>query len=345
MKRVRVRFIAPLMTITSLVSFAAQSQKAAGHGAASAAGQGPLAQIIKPKLSEGDLCPKWAEAVRQGDLDSKTLDEASGLSISRSQESFYHMNDSGTKPEFFVTKPDGSQLRKVKIDDYKPLDPEELTMGPCPLAKEKTCLVIADIGDNLKRRTSIAFVFIEERNPWPETVKPHLVARFRYPDEAHNAEAATLLNNGDLVIFTKELSLIGNNASPALVYRATHDQVLKAEKTVLPLEKIGTIDIPKIVKQDSLGGGVTGVAMTQSNERFALLTYSTAIEFKLDLRKPFPKTVADFKIVPLFQLPQQESIAYDRGDRDLVYGSEIKLIQRYFGKGQPAPMYKVKCSP
>ena len=128
------------------------------------------------------------------------------------------------------------------------------------------------------------------------------------------------------------------------MFRATHDEIIKAKDPV-KLSSIGTIDVPKIAKHDSLGGGVTSMTVTQSNERFALLTYSTAIEFKIDLRKPFPKSVDAFKIVPLFQLPQQESIAYDRGDRDLVYSTEIKLTQRYFGKGQPAPLYKVKCSP
>jgi len=206
--------------------------------------------------------------------------------------------------------------------------------------------VIEDIGDNLKRRKSIAFLFIEEKNPWPERVKPQLVARFKYPDGAHNAEAATLLDNGDIVIFTKELSIIGNKASPARIFKATHEQILKATKDPLLLETMGTIDIPKLVKQDGYGGGVTGIAATPSGRRFTLLTYTTAVEFSIDLKKPFPKSLepAMWRMVPLFQLPQQESIAYDRGDRDLVYSTEMKITQRFFGK-QPVPVYKVKCSP
>jgi hypothetical protein len=289
-----------------------------------------------------ELCAKWSEATQIGSVDSKILDESSGLSISRTQDSFYHMNDSGTGPEFHMTKPDGSQLRTIQIDDYKPIDPEETTMGPCPLAKDKTCLVIADIGDNLSHRKSIAFIFLEEKNPWPAKVKPHHIARFKYPDGPHNAEAASLLENGDLIIVTKELTIIGQSASPAQVYRATHDQTLKPD--VQTLTKIGSIDVPMITKNKSLGGGVTGMAMTAANDRFALLTYTAAIEFKFDLRKPFPKTLDDYRVVPLFQLPQQESIAYDRGDRDLVYSTEIKLVQRFLGKGQPTPLYKVKCS-
>ncbi len=291
----------------------------------------------------GALCPKWETAQQIASVNSKIVDELSGFAVSRTQESFYYVNDSGTGPEFFVSRRDGSQLKSVRVDDYKPVDPEDLAIGPCPLAKQKTCLMIADIGDNLKRRKSIKLVFIEEKSPWPSIVKPHFVAQFKYPDQAHNAEASALLSSGDVVIVTKELSIVGNKASTAQVYRATAAQILKAKEPTQLVHE-GTIDVPKITKQDSLGGGVTSMAVTDSNDRFALLTYSTAIEFDVDLRKPFPKVIETSKLVPLFQLPQQESIAYDRDNRDLIYGTEIRLTQRYFGKGQPVPLYKVKCS-
>lgn len=305
------------------------------------------ATSAKTSLEDAALCPKWSEPVRQGGLDPKTIDESSGLSISRTQDSFYHMNDSGTPPVFYVTKPDGSSLRTIKIENYKPVDPEETSLGPCPLDSKKTCLVIEDIGDNLKTRKSIAFVFIEEKNPWPASVKPHLIARFKYPDGAHNAEAATLLENGDLILFTKEQSLVGEKASPALVYRARREQVLRAVHEPISLEKIGTLDVPALTGEKGLGGVVTGLAVIRSGRRFVLLTYKTALEFSIDLNQPFPKVVEPkmWRRVPLLQLPQQESIAYDRGDRDLIYSTEIKILQRFLGKGEAAPMMKVKCLP
>jgi hypothetical protein len=295
------------------------------------------------------LCPSWSTAVKVGELDSKVIDESSGLSISRAQDSFYHMNDSGTGPEFHISRADGSNLISVHIEDYLPIDPEETALGPCPLTPEKTCLVIEDIGDNLKLRKSVAFFFIEEKNPWPKSVKPQFVARFKYPDGAHNAEAATVLDNGDIVLFTKELSIIGGHATPAVVFRSRRVQYLKPSSAKEPIEfeKIGLLDLPKLTNQEGLGGVATGIASIPSGHRFAILTYSGAVEFSLDLKAlKFPQVITKemWRQVPLFQLPQQESIAYDRGDRDLVYSTEVKLSQRFFGKAQPTPIYKVKCA-
>ena len=95
------------------------------------------------------------------------------------------------------------------------------------------------------------------------------------------------------------------------------------------------------------GGAVTGMAALPSGKRFTILTYSGAMEFSIDLKMAkFPSEITKdmWRPIPLFQLPQQESIAYDRGDRDLVYSTEIRLSQRFFGKGTPTPMYKVKCA-
>lgn len=298
-------------------------------------------------LSAGELCPKWSLPSKEGELNSKIVGESSGIAVSRAADVLYHMNDSGTGPEFHVSKRDGSALTSVHIENYSPIDPEEIALGPCALTQAHTCLVIEDIGDNLKRRKSIGFFFIEEKTPFPRSVKPEFVARFQYPDGAHNAEAATVLDNGDAIIVTKELSLLGV-ASAAQVFRAKRADYLKATNPAKPLmlEKIGEIDLPAINLQKGLGGVATGLAAIPSGKRFTILTYTGAIEFSVDLKAaklPSPIPTANRKIVPLFQLPQQESIAYDKNDRDLVYSTEI--MQRIFGFGVPAPIYKVRCNP
>lgn len=316
--------------VTATVAVAVAVSVAVAGAAAGAAG------------SDAKLCAKWLPAQKQGELDSKIIDESSGLSISRAQDAYYHMNDSGTGPEFHVTKPDGTGLYSVHVEGYTPRDPEETSMGPCPLKPEKTCLVIEDIGDNHSRRKDVAFVFIEEQTPWPKSVKPELIARATYPDGAHNAEAATLLDNGDIVLFTKELDELLTTSHPARVFRLKRQDY---KNGAAKFERIGTLDIPALNKQSGLGGVATGIASTPDGRRWTILTYAGAMEFSIDLKQKFPEkiTAEMWREVPLYVLPQQESIAYDRGDRDLVYSTEAKLAQRFFGH-QPVPMYKVKCS-
>ncbi|RYZ64871.1 MAG: hypothetical protein EOP05_21405, partial [Proteobacteria bacterium] len=141
------------------------------------------------------------------------------MARSKKYDVIYHTNDSGTAPVFFVTKPDGSHEQVVKIRNFTPLDPEEIAVGPCPNKMSESCVVTADIGDNLTRRKSIALFFMEEQKSFPLEVTPGFIARFKYPKEAHNAEAMAVLDNGDVVIVTKEMSKLGSTG-PAQVYRA-----------------------------------------------------------------------------------------------------------------------------
>lgn len=294
-------------------------------------------------VSPNELCPSWATPAKQGETDSKIVDESSGLVISRRYDSLYHMNDSGTGPEFHISKLDGSSLTGVQVEDFKPVDPEDLTMGPCAV-KSAPCLVIADIGDNRKARKDVTFVFIEELASFPRKVKPDFKAVLQYPDGSHNAESAALLDNGDLIVITKEMSVLGV-AQPALVFRSKRMEYLKSTKAKpAQFQKTGELDLPSINLQKGFGGIATGMTSLPDGQRFTVLTYTGAIEFSLDLKaEKLPVvTTASRRIVPLFQLPQQESITYDKNDRDLVYSTEIP--QAIFGAGQPAPIYKVKCA-
>lgn len=302
---------------------------------------------LKFSPAEAALCPKWAAPEKAGDLDSKIIDESSGMARSRKFDVIYHTNDSGVGPEFYVTRADGSSVQTVKIENFKPLDPEEIGVGPCPEKMSESCVVMADIGDNLSRRKSIALFFIEERAIFPKSVKPAFIARFKYPDGAHNAEAMAVLPDGSVVIFTKEMSLLGQS-KPSQVFRAPLASYVKAKGEPVMLEKLGELDITALTKLSGYPALITAMTVTADAKRFALLTYGTLIEFAVDLSAPkFPamttlKDGIDFRVVPIAPLPQQESVTYDKNDRDLFYSTEV--IQRLFGFGAPAPLMKMRCA-
>lgn len=293
------------------------------------------------------LCPKWLPVDKVGEIDSKIVDESSGLARSKKYERLYHINDSSQGPEFYYSNVDGSKLTRVQVSNFTPRDPEEIGLSVCPHNVSATCIVIADIGDNLSRRKSVALFFIEERSDFPASVSASFIARFTYPGGPHNAEAMTVLDNGDVVILTKDMSMLGK-ASVSQVFRAKKSSYLSAKGNPIPLEKIGEIDVASLLKKNGYSVLVTAMSSIGSGQRFAILTYDGAIEFSVDLAAAkFPVTAElkegrDYRIIPLTTLPQQESLTYDLNQRDLLYSTEV--MQRLLGFGNPAPLNRIRCA-
>lgn len=291
-----------------------------------------------------NLCAKWAGAKPAGNLNARLIDESSGIAFSKSHGVLYHINDSGADAKFFISRKDGTGTIAVEIDGKKPRDTEAIGLGPCP-SGGASCIAVGDIGDNKKVRKNIEVFFIEEQPNFPSKVIPVVRVKLVYPDRAHNAEAMEILPNGDLVIVTKEEPSFGQS-SVAFVFRARKQELTSTKN--ITLTKIGEIDLPSLMKNKGFGGLATAMTVSSDGKRFALLTYQNAIEFAIDLslEKPdFSKMVegADYRVVTLVPLTQQESMTYDQNDRDLIYATEA--LQRVFPRDSGAPMMKVSCIP
>ena len=84
-------------------------------------------------------------AVSIGSVQTPLLNESSGIAFSkRFPDRLYHINDSGSAPEFFISKTDGTDTLKVPINMGFFLDTEDIAVGPC--LGESSCLVVGDIG-------------------------------------------------------------------------------------------------------------------------------------------------------------------------------------------------------
>lgn len=299
------------------------------------------------------VCSAWSEPIEIGQLDGKILDEESGLAVSRRYPKLYHINDSGGGPYFYVTDRDGSHTKKIRIEGFKAKDTEEIALGPCPedlKSRSTKCLAIGDIGDNFERRKSIEVVFLLERKAFGSSVKPVARVELKYPDRPHNAEAFAVLPNGDLVIVTKEGGRL-SGSHPAQVFGAQSQNLIDGIKKKRPvaLEHRGEIDVPALTGDKGLGGLVTAMSLSGDGRRFVLMTYGKALEFDLDLANArFPPTLNQqsqksrswHSIVSVRPLVQQESIAYDTNDRDLLYSTEVGLD--IFGTKKP-PLMKTRC--
>lgn len=202
-------------------------------------------------------CPLPAEGHVLGRVESRVLDELSGLVASRSQRGvFWTHNDSGDYPRVFAIDARGKRRGTLHVLDAFASDWEDIALIANPGGPDT--LVLADIGDNLSRRTGVQLYFVDEPRLSPELPEQTLrsVARrldVRYEDGPHDAEA--LLADpltGDLYIVQKGpvalfWARVGVYRIPA---NKLHDeQVVAFRVAEIPLGPVTSGD----VRHDGLG--------------------------------------------------------------------------------------------
>jgi hypothetical protein len=293
--------------------------------------------------ASAELCKKWGGGEKAGTLDHLQIDEASGIAASgKFPGRLYHVNDSGGGPYFYVSRPDGGNTKAVRIEGFNALgsDFEDASLGPC--SPGKTCLFIADIGDNNKRRKFVRIIIIEETEDYGRSAVPLKILKLAYPDSPHNAEGMALHPDGDIYIFTKEEDVDKMESYPAKLYKIEKEKWENAGDGVLKLEYAGELDLPGLSGSDSpFGGVVTSFDIAPGGETFLLLTYEDAYEFDTDLSssglKPSGELVRDkdYSVIKLISLPQQESVSYIEEGRGFIYDSEYRVFD--------VPIIRVEC--
>jgi hypothetical protein len=249
------------------------------------------------------LCQKWKEAVHVGDLQVQ-LQEASGVAASRVFPGrLYHINDSGSAGNLYITGMAGENTTAVNIAGVRPLDTEGMSLGRCPDSRA-ACLYIGDIGDNNKTRQSVEVAVIEEMRNFPSTIIPKRRMKFTYPDGPHDAESIAVDPKGTIFILTKE--------RPARLFQAEPKQTV--------LKPVTTLDP---------GSPPTDMAISDDGTRLLVLTYTDAVEYSIDFKEQHK--------IRLNFLQQQESVTYLPGSRSFIYSTERLL------PGLPQWIMRVDC--
>jgi len=306
----------------------------------------PLFSIAE--MSGAALCGKWSEGEKSGTLDHNLINEASGIEASNEFPGrLYHINDSGGGQYFYITDSRGNKTQKIRIEGVTPKrsDFEDLSLGRC--FENKSCIFIADIGDNRKRRDSVEIIVIEELEKYGRSVYPLKRLKLVYPDHSHNAEGMAVHPNGDIYILTKEENLKEDNlneseAYPAKLYRLSNEKWQNSGNKEQLLEFIAEIDIPYINPSGTVYGQViSAFDIAPDGKSFLVLTYENAFEFNTDLSQSGMKETRqlkkgqDYNVVELKSLPQQESISYLPNGRGFLYNTEYHWFE--------APIIKVEC--
>jgi hypothetical protein len=244
------------------------------------------------------------------------LAEMSGLAASiRHPGVFWTHNDSGNAFQVFAINEVGAVLATLNLTGVDPkdlgrLDLEDITLGPCAPDGGRTCIHVADIGDNFERRKQVR-VF---RFPEPEQVADATVTvetlPFTYPDKPHDAESLVLESRtGRLAVITKERDSLGvvfalDGLSPGTVTKAT---------------RLGEVRAP-----EGVDFRTTAADLHESGQRLLLRTYTRVWE----LRRPGATRLEELIQGQVAEVPgpsqaQSEAVTYLPGGRAFLLGSEF----------------------
>lgn len=252
-------------------------------------------------------CASYTDPEVVGRIETETITELSGLAASRTRDGvLYTHNDSGDGARFFAIDRTGALLATYTLEGVVANDIEDVGVGPCP---EGSCVYLADIGDNNKKRTNISIY----RTPEP-TIPGGAVRAVRltltYPDGPHNAEALLVSPEGDLVVVEKSSTGTGG------VYLLDKDRARGA--TEATLTRIATLTLPA-----EAGGLVTGGAFHPCEKRVTLRTYTAMFEYRFTggLETMFASAPT---LIPAGREPQGEAVTYTANGRELLTASEGK---------------------
>lgn len=296
-----------------------------------------LAALPSPALAQ--LCQEWGAPQYIGQFDTSLIPEASGIAASQLYAGrFYHNNDSGDGPYFYVTGKDGSGTKRITITGFEASDVEDIALGSC--SGVLSCIYVADIGDNAEARESVNLVQIAETERFgtrgggdysAAKIDPLRITEARYPDGPHNAESIAIHPNGDLYLITKGGGFFAGPSTPAQIFTLTAQQLAASNGDIQTFTLVGSLNLPNFIAQDSEeitnNQVATGMDISADGSRTLMIAYRHMIEWDQDLAQlnsdtPQPQEFRDIIFTPLADLPQAEAITYLPKSDAVLYSSE-----------------------
>ena len=228
------------------------------------------------------------------------LEELSGMVTVGDR--IYAVGDSGNDEVVLELDADCVVHNRIPV----PVDPYDIE----DLAYHDGSLILADIGDNLRTRETVAFITLDLESGSGS------LHRATYPDGPHDAEAALVDRNGRVFVVTKEL--FGTSS----IYTPVQGQTISAlaEPGPTPLMRVGTLS----TGDGSSASMFTGGAVSPDGSVVALRNYSDVYLYRVgDEGIGAALTEGQPLRIPTPYQPQGESVTFtDAGD--LVIGSESR---------------------
>ena len=265
-------------------------------------------------------CTLYSAPEKSGEVPD-VLPELSGLAASqRHPGAFWAHNDSGNAFQLFAMDAKGAILARLELTGAQPRDMEAVTVGPCAPGESRSCVYLADIGDNFARREQVRLYRLPEPETLADATVPVEVLPFTYPGGPRDAESVIIdARSGRLAVITKSLDSLGD------VFALDG---LKADAPI-QAKKLGTLTAPL-----GMDRATTDASLHPSGERLLVRTYSRAYE----LRRPEASRLEDLLEGQLVEVPsgsqaQAEAITYLQDGNGYLLGTEFT--------GQP--LWLIRC--
>ena len=260
-----------------------------------------------------------------GRLENRDIDEASGLARSqRSSDVFWVVNDSG-KPRLHPISARGKALGRVKLDDANNSDWEDLasfTLDGEPY------LLVADIGDNDRKRKDVRLYFVEEPKPGDKETGIAWEFDFTYPGGPMDAEAVAVDVSNDRVL------VLSKREVPAALYEVPLRPDNDKRQMATRLGQVATLPQPRrqdvefAPKTKDYWWQPTAMDLTDDGRAAVILTYRGVFYYRRNpvedwlnalQRRPLALSLGDFG--------EAESVAFNAA------GDSIYIT--FEGKGAP----------
>ncbi len=281
------------------------------------------AMTVALPASGSTMMPQSAACKPAGSLMRlQGLPEASGLVVSRSTPGrLWAHNDSG-KPEVVALDTKGQVTGHVSIAGATLEDWEAMASATCG---KRTCLYIADIGDNDASRKDVTIFRVPEPDENGGSAEVDAVFKASYPDGAHDAETLLASPDGTLYIVTK------GDTGPVAVYRFPHDRrpgaTVRLEAVGAPLSKGQPPETARVTDGAMSPDGAWVVLRT----RTALTFYRGAEFLKGEFREVHRTDLGSLNE------PQGEGVAFGSSGTVWVAGEGG-------GKSQPGTLAALYCA-
>lgn len=273
--------------------------------------------IIAPAHAQEQRCLDYAKGQKLGALESKRLEETSGMTRSEAQPGVLWLHNDSDDPSLYAIDETGESLGRWDVDGADAVDWEDIALGPCEDGLFE-CLYLADIGNNDGDRDDQVVYRVREPDVDAPSDATDAVERMQvtFPDGL-DVEAMVVDIDGSIYFVSKE-------ADRARLFDAGW---FEADTAVEVEELASRKDLRK----------VTAIDVAPDGARFALRNGEAAWE----LFRPAGRSVAQaFRAtalaIKLAKEKQGEALTYDVEGGGFYTTSE--------GKSAPVLWYRCKAA-
>ena len=251
-------------------------------------------------------------------IQSDKIDENSGVAYSnRYPDAIWTHNDSGDKPVvYLVSTQTGETLAEVKLSAAKNVDWEDIDSFQY---EDKNYLLVADVGDNKRRRKSCQlYVFTEPELERDERVLPRNVELKDWKEIAIefeggpcNCEAIAADMNSNQIILLEKV-YFGEKRTPGIYFiqlpnEKTKGNVLASRAGDLPIRNI------------------TAMALTDDGNKMVVRTYTDGYIYTKTADQTWPEVLPNATSQRIALPPQRqgEGVCFTPDESAIVCSSEF----------------------